>query len=72
MLYIFLCRNCAETIRLNLPMNAAKPTVCRCGGDLQRVWKASLPNVVYRGSGFYTTDKHLTPVDLLDYDPEVH
>lgn len=45
----------------------------QCNGELVRVW--DVPNVIYVGSGFYTTDKvlydHPTEMDIEDgsYDP---
>jgi predicted nucleic acid-binding Zn ribbon protein len=44
-----------------------------CNGELVRVW--DVPNIIYVGSGFYTTDKvlydHPTEMDIEDgsYDP---
>lgn len=44
-----------------------------CYGELVRVW--DVPNIIYVGSGFYTTDKilydHPTEMDIEDgtYDP---
>lgn len=35
-----------------------------CGGELERIF--STPNVIFIGSGFYSVDKRLTPVDPLD------
>ena len=70
MIYIFRCRNCKETQEFDLGINDEKPVLCKCGGDLQRVYTP--PNVHYVGSGFYHNDSKLTPVDPLDYDGEVH
>lgn len=39
-----------------------------CGGELVRVYDA--PSVVYKGSGFYSTDKRLTPVHPDDCNPD--
>jgi predicted nucleic acid-binding Zn ribbon protein len=39
-----------------------------CGGDLVRIF--DVPNVHYHGSGFYSTDKLLTPVKPEDYNPD--
>jgi len=69
MIYIFRCRNCGETQERELKMAAPKPTGCRCGGELIRVYTPT--NVIYRGSGFYSVDKRLQPTHPLDYDPAV-
>jgi putative FmdB family regulatory protein len=70
MIYIFRCRKCGEVKEYELGMDDPRPTGCSCGGTLVR--KFTSPNVVYRGSGFYNTDKRLTPVHPLDYDSTVH
>ena len=70
MIYIFRCRKCNGTQEADLPIGAAHPATCECGGELQRRFTA--PAVVYRGSGFYSNDKKLTPVSPLDYDNTVH
>ena len=68
MKYIFRCRNCGETHEYELGMNDERPRLCRCGGDYQRVFTS--PNVLYRGSGFYSTDKKYTKVHPMDYHPD--
>ena len=70
MIYIFRCRKCNKTQEVDLPIDAAHPTKCKCGGELRRVYTA--PAVHYRGSGFYSNDRKLTPVHPLDYDTDVH
>ena len=37
-----------------------------CGGPLERIFNA--PSIHYHGSGFYSTDKLLTPVKPEDYN----
>lgn len=70
MIYIFRCRKCEQEIEVELGSNELRPQECECGGQLRRVY--TVPNVVYRGSGFYSVDKRLTPVNPLDYDRTVH
>jgi len=70
MKYVYRCGNCKEIQEVEKKIIDPHPVRCRCGGDLARVY-TPLP-VVYRVSGFYATDKNLTPVHPLDYDPQVH
>jgi len=66
-MYLFRCRKCGREIEVN-PIPFA-PIPCQCGHEMNRVYTA--PNVIYKGSGFYSNDKKLTPVPPEDYDPLV-
>jgi predicted nucleic acid-binding Zn ribbon protein len=66
-MYIFHCRECGREIELGAIPSTAVP--CLCGKNMVR--KYTVPNVHYHGSGFYSTDKLLTPVKPEDYDPLV-
>ena len=70
MIYIFRCQKCNKVHEFELGMNDPRPATCSCGGELTR--KFTSPNIVYRGSGFYSIDKRLAPVHPLDYDNTVH
>jgi predicted nucleic acid-binding Zn ribbon protein len=66
-MYIFRCRHCDREIELSAIPDA--PVPCICGKEMTRKYTA--PAVHYRGSGFFSTDKLLTPVKPEDYDPMV-
>lgn len=55
--YSFRCRKCKRVLTVNHPFSEKHPEACECGGALAR--KFDVPNVVYRGSGYYHTDKVL-------------
>ena len=46
-----------------IPVTKLEP----CGGELERIFPS--PNIVFKGSGFYSVDKRLTPVKPIDYNP---
>jgi putative FmdB family regulatory protein len=53
--YVYACRECEERLEVVQKMSDAPLTECpKCPGTLRRVLFA--PAVVYKGSGFYTTD----------------
>jgi putative FmdB family regulatory protein len=53
--YVYACKNCDERQEVVQSMTAAPLTQCeKCGGSLRRV--IFPPAIVYKGSGFYTTD----------------
>lgn len=59
--YTFRCRKCGEGVEIEHKINAPHPqTHKECGGRLVRSIVEG-PDVVYKGSGFYTTDKRLDP-----------
>ncbi len=61
--YTFRCRKCRQIIEVEHPMTEAHPEVHEgCGGELARVYN-SQPNPIYRGAGFYTTEKRLEPTE---------
>lgn len=56
MVYTFRCRKCAQDVEVEHKINEPHPKTHKgCGGQLVRKFQA--PSVVYKGSGFYTTDK---------------
>lgn len=78
-LYTFKCEKCGEIVRYTQGFFDVRPTKCEvpkfdkngkvtlCGGKLIRQYDS--PNVVYRGSGFYHTDKVLSdPIKPEDMD----
>jgi len=67
MIYTFRCKQCNETTEVEHSINEPHPTICVCGGKLRRVFNK--PNVHYRGSGYYSTDKKLyePSSDITDY-----
>jgi putative FmdB family regulatory protein len=53
--YVYACRDCDERTEVVQKMSDAPLTECgKCGGSVRRVLFP--PAVVYKGSGFYTTD----------------
>lgn len=71
MQYMFRCQKCLQTVEINHLIHEPHPTQHEnCGGTLTRIF--STTNVIYRGSGFYSVDSRLKPVDPIDYDSTVH
>jgi len=65
MIYEFICRECSARVVIDHPLTQAHPrTHAGCGGRLRRSFTA--PNIVYRGSGFFTTDKALYPKEEIE------
>ncbi len=65
-IYTFRCRKCGEIIEAEHSMQESHPQVhAGCGGCLSRIYD-SQRHPIYRGAGFYTTEKRLDPdpVDL--------
>ena len=53
--YVYACRACDDRTEVVQKMSDPALTECqKCGGSLRRVLFP--PAVVYKGSGFYTTD----------------
>lgn len=53
--YVYACKSCEDRTEVQQKMSDAPLTECsKCGGSLRRVLFP--PAVVYKGSGFYTTD----------------
>ena len=53
--YVYACQGCDDRLEVFQKMSDAPLTDCeKCGGSLRRVLFP--PAVVYKGSGFYTTD----------------
>jgi putative FmdB family regulatory protein len=53
--YVYACQQCDARVEVVQKMSDDPLTTCEaCGGSLRRVLFA--PAVVYKGSGFYTTD----------------
>ena len=53
--YVYACRGCDARLEVMQRMSDAPLTECeKCGGSLRRVLFP--PAIVYKGSGFYTTD----------------
>lgn len=49
--YDYCCNHCAVVYETN---DNPESIQCTCGGTMTRVWTA--PAVVFRGTGFYSTD----------------
>jgi putative FmdB family regulatory protein len=59
--YSFRCRKCGKTIQVSHPMTAHHPVRHEnCGGLLGRIFD-SQAQPIYKGAGFYTTEKRLEP-----------
>jgi putative FmdB family regulatory protein len=58
--YTFRCRKCGKSIEIEHKITAPHPKRHKgCGGTLVRSI-VETPEVVYKGSGFYTTDNRLS------------
>lgn len=63
--YTFQCERCGRTFSRMLGFDDPRPDRCiLCGGKAHRKYDA--PNVLYRGSGFYSTDKALYEKEMED------
>ena len=61
MSYDFICQKCNRTVTVEHSMTAPHPARHKgCGGHLRRVFAPS--QIVFKGAGFYTTDRRLDPV----------
>ena len=58
MKFLFVCKECGLPVEVEGKIGETPIAPhCSCGGELRRSY---IPlNVVYRGSGFFTTDKAL-------------
>lgn len=59
--YHFVCEECDAETTVVHGFLEDHPSKCACGGKLRH--KFIVPNVIYRGSGFYSTDKALYETD---------
>ena len=66
--YTYVCPQCEEVFDVVKPMIDDHPTEHECGyqGELDRVYFPF--GIVFRGSGFYTTDKVLSEITDPEYD----
>jgi len=69
-IYIFECEDCDEEVEKDLDIRSQLPQVMQCPschGVMRR--RFNPPNIIYRGSGYYHTDKVLyEPENPLDSD----
>ncbi len=57
--YTFRCQKCGETVEVEHSMQEPHPELhAGCGGRLSRIFN-SQPHPIYKGAGFYTTEKRL-------------
>jgi putative FmdB family regulatory protein len=55
--YEYKCKNCEHGFEIRQGMSEAPLSVCpECGGELRRLINGGA-GVIYKGSGFYSTDK---------------
>lgn len=55
--YEYKCKNCEYGFEIRQGMSEAPLSVCpECGGELRRLINGGA-GVIYKGSGFYSTDK---------------
>ena len=58
--YIFRCQRCGQDVEVEHSFDQPHPKKHKnCGGRLQRQFAP--PYIIYKGSGFYSTDKRLDP-----------
>ena len=63
--YRYKCQDCGHKFEKEQHMLDTPIKICpACGGELIRV--IQLPNVIYRGTGFYNTDKSSQDLEDLD------
>jgi putative FmdB family regulatory protein len=56
--YIFRCQKCGQVVEVEHSFNQPHPKKHKnCGGRLHRQFAP--PYIIYKGSGFYSTDKRL-------------
>ena len=67
--YTFSCEDCG-TLHIEHGFDEPHPEKCgMCGGPIKREWDVPA-GIIYKDSGFYSTDKVLSePINPLD-DPE--
>ena len=67
MLYTYKCKECEKHFQINKRMSDPPPSKCpMCDSeDIHRVY--DVPSIVYKGSGFYNTDKALDTI-VPEYD----
>lgn len=54
--YDFKCTECTETRTESISIHDENPVVtCKCGAEMRKVFGS--PPVIFRGNGFYKTDK---------------
>lgn len=54
-IYEFLCKKCGDTFEVWQRVSDPLPKRCKkCGGSVKKL--LSPPGIVFKGSGFYTTD----------------
>lgn len=54
--YDFKCTKCTETRTESISIHDENPVVtCKCGAEMRKVFGS--PPVIFRGNGFYKTDK---------------
>ena len=54
-IYEFLCKNCGDVFEVWQRVSDPAPERCKkCGGPLKKL--LSPPGIVFKGSGFHTTD----------------
>jgi putative FmdB family regulatory protein len=59
--YEYECKKCGDTFELFQSMSEEPIKVCpKCGGEARRLINGGA-GVIYKGSGFYSTDKSAPP-----------
>jgi putative FmdB family regulatory protein len=58
--YDFHCQKCEQRVEIEHRFDEPHPKKHRkCGGRLRRIFVS--PHIVYKGAGFFSTDKRLDP-----------
>jgi len=65
-IYTYMCRECNTLSDVRKSMLADHPEVCPACGKSNLYQKVHPPAIIFRGSGFYSTDKVLDEIT----DPE--
>lgn len=67
--YDYRCSSCGHTFELRQAFDADPVTVCpKCHQEVRRLFHA--PAIIYKGSGFYTTDYKRSHANSSDYSKE--
>lgn len=66
-IYTYMCRECKVLFDVGKSMEADHPEVCPTCGKSNLYQKVYPPAIIFRGSGFYSTDKVLGEITDPDY-----
>jgi len=65
--YTYMCRECDTPFDIQKSMLAPDPEACPACGKSNLYQKVYPPVIIFRGSGFYSTDKKIDEITDPDY-----